>query len=673
MKFVDNLPRKVREIAHQWIPLRTGERLAARLWLPEGAEEAPVPAIVEYIPYRRRDYSAVRDHTTHAYLAGHGYACLRIDVRGSGDSDGIHTEQWSDQYDRDAIDAFEWIAAQPWCDGGIGMIGLSWGGNTGLRMASLAPPQLKAVIAISASDDRYTNKYAGGCLLLNSVVWAYTMMAQNSRPPDPETAGDGWRETWLKRLNDAAHYTENWVGHQRHDAYWSSGSVVERFGEFGCPVYIVGGFADPGYAVTVPRLLQELEVPVKGLLGAWSHKFPHYAMPGPSIGFLQEALRWFDRWLKDEPNGIEDEPALRAFMHEFMPPAGYIPEKRGRWVEEPTWPSPDIETLSLALNPGRLADRAEPETTIPICTPQSVGLTAGEWMPWLAFGEQAELPRDQREDDGRSVCFDSEPLAERSEILGQPVAHLEVGADKPVAMLAVRLCDVAPDGTSVRICYGTLNLTRRNGLAEPEPLAPGQRYRIELPLYLAGHAIEAGHRLRVAISTGYWPVVWPSPEAATVTLYSGASRIDLPVRPPRAEDAALRPFGPVEAAPPMATTRLTEPSVSRTISRDAITEDVTLTHIDDGGTYRIDAHGIEIGARTERHLTIRDDDPTTARVDVDWRWQLGRGDWRVRTVTKGKVWCTAEHFEVEASLEAFEGEERVFEKNWRQRIPRDLL
>lgn len=673
IKAVDKFPHRVRVIKHCWVPLRTGERLGARIWLPEGAESSPVPAIVEYIPYRKEDYTAARDQMTHGYLAGHGYAAVRVDVRGTGDSDGIHGEQWSPDYDRDGEDLLRWIAAQPWCDGSIGMIGLSWGGQTGLRMASLAPPELKAVIAVSAADDRYTNKYLGGCLLLNSIVWASAVTAQNSRPPHPENAGERWREMWLHRLEHTVRYMENWVGHQRRDEYWQSGSVVPLYGQFGCPVYIVGGAADPGYALTVPRLLENLAVPVKGLFGAWAHKYPHFAMPGPSIGFLQEALRWFDRWLKGRDNGIDTEPAFRAFLHEYMPPKAYMPEKEGRWVEEPGWPSPNIQSRTLVLNREGLRPQGGAELPVQVHTPQSVGLDAGEWMPWLAFGEQAELPGDQSADDGRSLTFDSEPLDERLEILGTPSATLELSSDKPVAMVVARLCDVAPDGTSVRVTYGALNLTRRKGLERPEPLQPGRRYRVEVPLYLAAYAFGAGHRLRLALSTTYWPIVWPPPEAATLTLYTGASSLSLPLRPPRAEDAHVRPFEEPQTAPPLARTVLQPPRLHRKVIRDLATGEATLCHLDDGGVYRLDENGLECAVRTQRRLVIRDEDPLSARVAVEWTWAFQRGAWKTRGEVRANVWCTRETFEFDGSVTAFEDDARIFSKDWKNSIRRDLL
>ncbi len=673
MRIVESLPEQIRIIDHCWIPLRSGERLAARMWLPRRAEETPVPAILEYLPYRKRDYTAVRDQGNHAYLAGHGYACLRVDVRGTGDSDGIHAEQWSTEYEQDALDILDWIAEQPWSDGAVAMMGLSWGGNISLRMASLAPPQLKAVVAVSAADDRYTNKYLGGCLLLNTVVWSYAMVAQNSRPPDPETTGARWRDSWQQRLVGTVPYVDNWLGHQRKDAYWDTGSVVPRFREFGCPVFSVGGAADPGYAVTVPRLLANLEVPVKGLVGPWAHKYPHYAIPGPAVGYLQEVRRWFDRWLKNELNGVDEEPAYRVWMHEFAPPQGFMTAKPGHWVHEPVWPSPNVEPRSYALNPGRLEIEPGEETTIQVRTPQDLGLAAGEWMPWIPFGSEPELPTDQRDEDARSVTFDSPPLDERLEILGAPVATLELASDKPTAMAVVRLCDVAPDGTSVRVSYGALNLTRRQGLDRPRALKPGKRYRIEVPLYDIGYCFLPGHRIRVAVSSTYWPVLWPSPEEATLTLHTAASSIRLPIRRPRAEDADLPVDPGPEIATPLERTVLEKPQSRRTVTRDPVTGWTTLTQSYDGGRYRIGTDGLECGARTERRLSICDADPLSARAEVDWMWSFRRGDWRARTETAGGVTSDRDSFLTETRLEAFEGDERIFDRTWKNRLRRDLL
>jgi len=663
MRIVESLPFRVRRIAHCWIPL-------ASLWLPDFSEDERVPAILEYIPYRRRDYSASRDEANHGYLAGHGYACLRVDVRGTGDSDGIHTEQWSEDYDRDGEDILQWIADQPWSNGRVGMMGLSWGANTSLRMASRCPPELKAIIPVSAADDRYLNKYLGGCLLMNSVVWGFTMMAQNSRPPSPEAVGDDWRRMWLRRLEEIPCYPANWMSHPHYDDFWASGALDKHFEKFGCPVFIVGGAADPGYAATVPKMLSALTVPARGLIGPWAHKYPQYAEPGPAIGFLQETLRWFDQWLKNEDSVIEPEPKFRAWMHEFSRPEGVAGNRKGRWIEETDWPSPDIEEKTYVLNAGgRLDPKAKRESAVTVCTPQHLGATAGEWMPWLVFGGEAELPLDQRPDDALSVVFDTPPLTKRLEFHGAPAVDLTLAVDKPVAMIVARLCDVAPDGTSMRVTYGALDLSHREGSEAPCPQVPGQKIRIRLPLYHNAHSFKRGHRIHLALSTTYWPVLWPTPEVASVTVWTGASALVLPIRSPREADKVLRPYGEPETAPPLAKEILKEKELRRQIIRDAATGETVLHHLDDGGCYRL-PNGLECSVRTERWLRIHENDPLSARLDVEWAWGFRLGDWRVETQTSGTVTCDAATFNVVSNIVALDNGKEMFRRNWAETISR---
>ena len=172
MKTVKQFPRKTKEIANQWIVLADGTRLAARIWLPTDAEQRPVPAILEYLPYRKRDGTHVRDALTHPHLAGHGYACVRVDMRGNGESDGLMLDEYTKQELDDAVEVIAWLAGQAWCSGAVGMMGISWGGFNALQVAALRPPALKAIITLCSTDDRYSDDihYKGGCLLART--WA---------------------------------------------------------------------------------------------------------------------------------------------------------------------------------------------------------------------------------------------------------------------------------------------------------------------------------------------------------------------------------------------------------------------------------------------------------------------------------------------------------------------
>lgn len=342
-------------------------------------------------------------------------------------------------------------------------------------------------------------------------------------------------------------------------------------------------------------------------------------------------------------------------------------------MAEQTWPPEDRPPHRLFLNPGGRLDAApgvsEP---VPVKTPQSIGVDGGEWMPWMAFGPSDEMQVDQRQDDARCVTFETELLSKDLEMLGVATLDLEVACDKPVGLIAARLCDVAPDGTSLRITYGVLNLTRRHSLADPTPMEPGQTYRVRLPLYNMAHRFQAGHRIRVALSTGLWPIVWPGPEAATVTVNAAVSTLDLPVRPREATPPAA-PFGEPEAAQPMPSTVIRPAELMRTVTRDAATGQVVVDQLEDGGVMRIEEYGLDYSPRRTRRYIIADDDPTAARIENDWTWTYARDDWQISTRTVSNTWCTPTTFEMETSLEAREGTDVIFQRAWRKSLPRDLM
>lgn len=664
-------PRAIHRLDPVWIPLKDGTRLAARIWRPTDAESSPVPAILEYIPYRRRDFTAQRDALTHPYVAGHGYACVRVDQRGSGDSDGVLTDEYLPLEQDDAVEVIAWLASQPWCTGAVGMMGNSWGGFNALQVAARRPPALRAIITSCSTDDRYADDihYMGGCLLTDNLRWASTMFAHNSRPPDPAVVGARWREMWLERLRGSGLWVDTWLRHPRRDAFWRHGSVCEDFAAIRCAVLAVGGWAD-GYSNAIPRLMQGLTVPRHGLIGQWAHRYPHMALPGPPVGFLQLALRWWDTWLKGRETNLSDEPLLRVFMQESVPPAPMYSTRPGRWVAERAWPSPRITPRNYVLHRACLAPESGPEVPLSLRSPETVGLYAGRWCP---YGLTPDLPLDQRLEDGGALTFDTDPLPERLEILGPPVADLELAVDRPVALVAARLSDVAPDGAATRVTYGLLNLTHRESHEQPTALEPGRRYQVRLSLNDVAQAFPAGHRIRLALSTAYWPTVWPSPEPVTLTVYAGASTLTLPVRPPDPMDDALPSLPPLETPPPLATTVYEPPRSERAVRHDVTSGDVTLEWLQDSGRYRFDDIDLTVHTVTTDRYTIRPDDPLSARVEIAWTVRLARGDWRVETRTRTVLTATKDAFELDATLEAFDGDEPVHDQRWERSIPRDLV
>lgn len=655
-----DFPRRVREIEHTWLHLSDRTRLAARIWLPEDAEESPVPAILEYLPYRKTDGTAVRDSQRQPYLAGFGYAAVRVDMRGTGDSDGVIEDEYTQQEQDDAVEILAWLAQQPWCDGNLGMWGISWGGFNSLQIAARRPPGLGAIMTLCSTDDRYADDvhYRGGCVLaLDMLHWASSMLTWNARPPDPRLYGDGWREEWLRRLESISTWIDPWLAHQLRDAYWRHGSVCEDYAAIECPVYAVGGFAD-GYTNAVPRLLEGLSVPRKGLIGPWAHAFPDDASPGPSIGFLQECVRWFDHWLKGIDTGLMDEPMLRVWMQDSVEPRPNYDVRLGRWVAEPSWPSPNVgsRTWELPLDGPRQ-----------LLGVQSCGTEAGAWT---AEGQSADLAGDQRPDDALSLTFDSEPLPEPLEILGLPHVTLDLASDRPCALVAVRLCDVAPDGTSALVTRGLLNLTHREGHDRVALLEPGRRYEVTVPLDVMAYSLPAGHRLRVAVSPTYWPWAWPSPEPVTLTLFSG--RIALPERSPSAEDDNLPEFGPPEHSPKLELEEVEGSAGGRTIRRELATGLVEqVFDWDLGGSVRFVDIDLSSADTSNTVFAVREDDPLSAEVRFHASSSMGRGDWSTRSDVRSAMTSDAEAFHVSTTLQVTEGDATVFERAWTHRFPRD--
>ena len=651
-----------------------GARLGARLWLADG--EKACPAVLEYIPYRKDDYSAKRDSNTIAHFARHGYACIRVDMRGSGSSDGVLYDEYSDQEVDDGVAVIEWIAEQPWCNGKVGTMGISWGGITGLQLAQRSPEALKTIIVLGATDQRYYDDagYYMGCLVGQTLGWAAIMFGYNSRPPDPELAGENWQALWLARLEQAPHYLERWFEHQHNDEYWLNNSADTDYGAIKIPVYAISGHADC-WPNTVPRLLQNLQVPVRGLQGAWCHRYPHLGIPGPTVDFLSDAIRWFDQWLKGDETGIMDEAGYQVFLQDSVKPQTYYDKRPGRWVGLSGWPSAQIETGRFHLSPGRLS--AAPvcapfcAQAMDICSPQTTGLLSGEYMPWFSFGPAEELPGDQQSEDAGSLVFDTDTLTEPLEILGNAVALLQLSSDQSQALVAARLCDVWPDGSSTLITRGILNLSQRNGKSNPEAMTPGEIVEVEVELNHSGYVVPEGHSLRLALSTSYWPMAWPAPSNTRLTIYPDLSVLKLPLIRKNAVNVTLTDFGNSVIGEPEPTTSLRPVSHKRDISFDDEQKLNILEIAADNGKTRFVETGMEMGSTSLYRFSINESDPLSAIAEYDWEWEYGRGDWQTKTHTYTKITSDADYFYLHAVSVAWESGNQVFHKQWDQKFKRD--
>lgn len=660
MNLVDIDPTAI-DVRDLWIPMADGVRLRARAWLPRTADTTPVPVLLEYLPYRLDDWTSVRDSERHPFYAAHGYASVRVDIRGSGSSEGLFEDEYSAVELDDGVAVVQWLAAQPWSTGDVGMFGISWGGFNSLQIAERAPDALKAVVTVCSTDDRYDNDvhYMGGAVLaIDMAAWAGTMLAFASRPPTPEVVGDGWVEQWRERLEHQRPLGPTWLGHQERDHYWKRGSVNENYGGIQAAVLAVGGWADP-YRDAVLRLVAHLDAPVKGIIGPWSHQYPDRGLaPGPGIDFLGETLRWWDRWLKGLETGVEDDPDLRAWVNDPVAPAPYVEQQQGRWVGMP-WPG-EHPSHERALGEGRVQVRS----------PWATGQDAGRFFP---FGNAADLPPDQRAEDGRSVFVDLPVGDVPLELLGKALARLRLRSTHDRGHVIVRLCDVAPDGSSTLVSRGVLNLLKRDGMDRADPMPDGD-VDVEVPLVAAGYRLEPGHRIRVALSNHYWPWVWPHGVDDTIEVDLAASSIVLPLV---AQDASAVRFGPARHTRPIPITvpaGAQAPRPARVISHDVERAETTI-EVDPGygGTRRY-PDGLEFLESTREVYTVREGEPGSPRTESHWRIRLSNEGWAAEVETRSVITCDTQTFFLEnhvvARAERDGTVETVFEHTFRDRVGR---
>ena len=673
-RIIADFPYKVDVTENIWIPLGDGTRLSARLWMPRTEEK--VPAVLEYIPYRKNDGTRMRDEPMHGYISGHGYAVVRVDMRGSGESDGLLEDEYLKQEQDDALEVIDWISRQDWCTGDVGMMGKSWGGFNSLQVAARRPPALRAIITVGFTDDRYNQDihYKGGCLLNDNFWWGSIMMAYQVRPAEKEIVGDDWREQWLNRLSHMPLWMKLWMDHPVRDDYWKHGSVCEDYRAIDVPVLAIDGWED-AYTNTVLTLMEGLDVPARAIIGPWAHVYAHDGVPAPAMNFLGEAVRWWDHWLKGIENGAMDGPKIRVWLEDYIRPEAVRPKTTGRWVGLYDWPDPSVvmkpyRIRGRSLIPEEEAGKADGRSAvIRMCTPQNHGLLSGEWMGAGVLGESAP---DQRMDDGMAEVFETEPLEEDLDLVGYPEVSIDLCSDKEKALLFVQLSDVSPEGDAERVSYGILNLTHREGHDHVKLLVPGEKIHVSVRLDCCGHRFPRGHRLRISAASTFWPMFWNMPEAAVLELDPDSAKVSLPVY--RGAECP-GPDMDAQSAPPTPHTILQEGRVDRSISYDILTD--TWTCITDGvggvfgeGIYRFDDIDLTVEHNLKRELVLSNKDPLSAAYTITQKMKLGREGWIIDADIITRQTGDLENFYLYARMDVRENGEIAFSKEWNEAVPR---
>lgn len=659
---------KIKTIENEWIPMPDGIRLAARIFLPEGAPGRPVGAVLEYLPYsKRKGYRRVDDKTA-SWLVTRGFAFVRVDVRGTGESGGLIFNEYDLPEQADAEPIIRWIARQPWCNGKVGMRGISYGSITSFQAAAKGIPELKAIAAAMGTENGYTDDVhtLGGCVINEKVVWGTMWKQIMIDPPDPELVGESWREMWLVRLRAQGPVVSEWMRHQLVDQYWRD-RITTDYSKIKCAVYVIGGLED-SYINTVPRTLERLSCPRKGIVGSWGHDWPQDGDPGPRLDWAVEETRWWDYWLNSNDNGIMDEPMLRSFIADATVAQSYPADIPGRWVAEKRWPSPSITARRLHLTSGKtLQDAAPPPARVAV----PAALTIGGCIPILSPTDMSSMaPTEQSDDDKLSLVFDSEPLTADIDIVGRPTLRLVFVADKPIAKVAVRLNEVAPDGRSWLLSYGVRNLAHNADHTAWTPLVAGAEQAQDILLNFTSRRVKKGSRLRLSVSQSQWPIVWPAPEAVTLQVVAGATSVDIPVRAARKRELPM----PVKVLPDTSGKKPApvDPAM-RMVSYEGPTASRRASF---GATFPVELRPIEAiamrrGSGLAVEATIAEGDVNSYRIAFTSENVSERDGWKAAAKVATTMTSTPTHFIIEESIEAWHDGERIHEARWRHRVRRD--
>lgn len=660
IKTVQTLPQAFHVDPDLQIPLADGRILSARLWLPDSATSQPVAAVVEYDPYRHRDASYPRDTLIHPWFAGHGFASIRLQPAGAGESTGRPMDEYVAREQDDCVEALAWIAAQHWCSGKTGLFGMSWGANAALQIAARKPPSLKAIIPVHGTDNRYTDDihYKGGCLLTAGLAWGSTYRLYSMRPPDPESFGTGWREQWLDRLRNAPDVLETWLSHQSRDDYWRHGSVIENYASIDAATLIVTGWADD-YRNAALRLATHLTCPRDLLAGPWGHEYPHLAAMQPRVGFLQIATDWWNRWLGDGNDDKQPDRA-RIYIEDPAPASTRGTMRPGRWLTLPTAKLPGLPIKQFPM----ADDATEP---VVIRTPLAAAIEADQW---LSQGRGIDSTVDQRDLETGAHVFALPIVSEPLEILGQPFVTLTVQTDRASGHVSIRLSSVSPDGDIQQMATGILNLRFSNGFGAPLDMPVGDWVTVTVPLDAVARLVPSGYQLRLSVATQAWPLIWPEPVETTLRIQAGSATLSLPCLPKGVATEPTHP--PEEALVPIAdpTTQLRNATQERAVTQDPVSGYITRTQEKDHGSFRVEENCIVVHSAESQSFSILGNDALTAKAELTNRVALSRGDWSVRLESEMTVTADATNFHLRETYRAYEADTLVHSENTVKSIPR---
>jgi putative CocE/NonD family hydrolase len=644
-----------------WLVMKDGVRLAATYYrpVPRTAGER-FPVLFEFLPYRKDDGGFIGVYSLYTYFVRRGYILARVDIRGTGSSEGAFPlREYSEQELDDAVESIAQLARLPGSNGNVGMWGISWGGFNAIQVAMRRPPALKAILAACATDDLYHDDihYIDGAFHVDE--WAFWFDHSKALPRSPDYPLD---DAYFRERFESYPGLLTYLKQQQDGEFWSRNSLRGQYDRIQVPCYLIGGLLD-GYRDSIPRMLEAMKVPLKAEIGPWNHAWPDDGTPGPNYEWRHEAVRWWDQWLKGRETGVLNDPRLVIFLGAGHAPDAGLTMTPGRWVAT-DWPLPGTTWRALFPAAGRrLKTTPGPAGADALAYVPSYGVSTGLW--W------GEPTGDMRPDDAGSLVYDGDVLKEPIVIAGLPRVRLRVKADAPLAHWAVRLEDVLPDGRVALVAGGLLNGAQRRSRLRPESLVPGEAADLEFDLHLTTWTFEPGHRVRLAVSNSLFPMIWPTPDPMTTTLVTGiaATRVELPVV---AADGLGGPtFRPAEKREVRADARDLGsdvwPQGTSEWTRDTFGGLVTYTW---SGKSAYEIRGRRFEATEKNVYETRESEPAASRFlgeDTDRIELPGR---TIDVLTTIEIRSDAKTFHVTFTRRVLENGDLVRERTWQEAVPR---
>ncbi len=660
-------------IENSWLTLADGVRLAVTYYIPTSeAETTHFPLLLEMLPYRKDDLAKSWAHPLYDYFARQGLALAKVDVRGTGSSEGVTpTREYSLQEINDAIEVIGQLADLPFSNGNIGMWGISWGGFNAIQVALKNPPQLKAILAAHASDDLYSNDvhYTDGIFGIDEYILSINHMTGFMRSPDYLIDAN-----YFANRFDQTPWLFNYLKHSLDGPFWREGSLKYQMENLKIPAYLIGGLLD-GYRDTLPNTLEHSQVPIRAVLGPWTHAWPNSASPGPTWEWRDDAAAWWHALLGGDASQSSryQDNDFRVFVRSENEADPNLSQLSGDWYNLP-WPLPESNNDQLVLYPtaqNSLATK-EPEssaTSIALVGSAGNGIDLGEW--W------GELLPDMQSTDANALVFDSEPLESELVIIGKPSVSLMASSNTDSGNWVVRLEDVGPDGRVAMITGGAINSHLRHSTLAREKIQANTTIELNLQLRMTTWTFKPGHKIRLAVTNGAFPMFWPSASLtrSELELDTAATRITLPVWNGKDQSTALT-MNPGEPSNYLSSdiisfAALPEHPNKREVIKDPAANTISIIR-ESGVSYQLG--GVSIQATRHTRHTTEDTNPANTEYEAWAEYVLedGREDGPIHYRTEISLVSNTETFDLDISRILSNDTGEIRRRRWQEKISRGV-